>query len=444
MYAGPGSGPLLAAAASWNGLAAQLETTAVSYQAAVANLTSEPWLGPASEAMSAAATPYVAWMHTTAQRAAQTAAQAHGAAAAYETAFAATVPPPVVAANRALLMQLLATNIFGQNAPAIAATQAEYAEMWAQDAAAMYNYSAAAAAATRLTALTSPEQVTHPDGAGDQAVAAGRAAADAAGTTTQHTLSGIPETLHQLALPLQALPAQVVDDPGLGAATATGVSGLSMGSAYHAAIGSANFFQRLASQFGFNQPETSGIKDTVDKIALATGAVESEEELQQPGGSPVKGFGSWQNWLNWLKGLGSHIFKSSATAGIGQATTVGSLSVPQNWAAAAPEVHLAVAESPDVSVDAAPAAGGGMGNLGAQAALAGMAGRALAGTVAPGGGAGTRSTRRERAKPSADAAREIAAALREYAALRDSGIITSTEFNKHKERLMSLDPLSGR
>jgi PPE-repeat protein len=57
--------------------------------------------------------------------------------AAYEAAFAMTVPPPVIAANRALLLMLVATNFLGQNTPAIMATEAEYAEMWAQDAGAM-------------------------------------------------------------------------------------------------------------------------------------------------------------------------------------------------------------------------------------------------------------------------------------------------------------------
>ena len=76
--------------------------------------------------MAAAATPYVAWMQAAAAQAAQTSAQAYGAAAAYEAAFAMTVPPPVIAANRAQLMALVATNFFGQNTPAIAATEAQY------------------------------------------------------------------------------------------------------------------------------------------------------------------------------------------------------------------------------------------------------------------------------------------------------------------------------
>ena len=137
MYAGPGSGPMLTAAVAWDELAAELYLTASSYGLVISDLTSG-WLGPSSVAMAAAAAPYVLWITTTAAQAEETGAQAEAAVAAYEAAFAMTVPPPVIAANRALLMALIATNFFGQNTPAIMATEAEYVEMWAQDAAAMY------------------------------------------------------------------------------------------------------------------------------------------------------------------------------------------------------------------------------------------------------------------------------------------------------------------
>jgi PPE-repeat protein len=67
----------------------------------------------------------------------QAARQASAAAAAYEAAFGATVPPALVTENRAVLTSLVATNIFGQNTPAIATTETIYGEMWAQDATAM-------------------------------------------------------------------------------------------------------------------------------------------------------------------------------------------------------------------------------------------------------------------------------------------------------------------
>ena len=156
MYTGPGCGSMLAAAAAWDGLAADLHSTAASYQSVISDLTGAAWLGPASVAMTAAATPYVSWLTATAALSEQAATQARAAAAAYEAAFAMTVPPPMIAANRAQLMSLIATNILGQNTPAIAATEAAYGEMWAQDAGAMYEYAGASAAASALPPFTAP------------------------------------------------------------------------------------------------------------------------------------------------------------------------------------------------------------------------------------------------------------------------------------------------
>jgi PPE-repeat protein len=45
--------------------------------------------------------------------------------------------PTLVAANRATLAALVATNVLGQNAPAIGSTEAHSAQMWAQQATAM-------------------------------------------------------------------------------------------------------------------------------------------------------------------------------------------------------------------------------------------------------------------------------------------------------------------
>ena len=204
MYSGAGSGPMLAAASAWNGLAAELRSTALSYGKVLTALTGEEWHGPASAAMAAAAMPYVAWMSTTAAQAEQTATQATAAAAAYETAFAATVAPAVVAANRAQLSSLVATNVMGQNTAAIAANEAQYAEMWAQDAAAMYGYAASSAAASQLTSFTQPEQIANATGPTAQAAAVTEAAATSAGTgqsTLSQLLSAVPNALQSLASP---------------------------------------------------------------------------------------------------------------------------------------------------------------------------------------------------------------------------------------------------
>src|ERR1700741_342593 len=171
MYSGPGSGPLLAAAAAWGELAAEVQSTAASYGSPIQGLTVGPWTGPSSIAMAAAAAPYVAWMSATGAQADEAATQAKLAAGAYETAFAATVPPQVIAANRALLAALIATNFLGQNTPAIAATEAHYMEMWAQDAAAMYAYASSSATASQLTPFTEPPQTTSAAAAPAQAAA---------------------------------------------------------------------------------------------------------------------------------------------------------------------------------------------------------------------------------------------------------------------------------
>jgi hypothetical protein len=143
MYAGPGSAPIMAAAAAWDLLTAELNSTATRYMSVITALTGSSWLNRASQAMASAVTPYISWLSTAATLAAETAHRARAAAEAYEAAFALTVPPPVIAANRLLLMTLITTNFIGQNTPAIAATEAQYAEMWAQDAAAMYGYAGA-------------------------------------------------------------------------------------------------------------------------------------------------------------------------------------------------------------------------------------------------------------------------------------------------------------
>src|SRR5277367_1992016 len=194
MYAGPGSGPMLAAAAAWDGLAAELQSTAASYGSAVSELTGGSWLGSSSASMAAAATPYMDWMSTAAGQAEQTATQAKAAAAAYEAAFAMTVPPAVIAANRSLLMTLIATNVLGQNTAAIAATEVHYAEMWAQDAAAMYGYAGSAAVASTLTPFIPPPPTTNPAGGLDQAAAGG-----------QSIVSNGPQLINALPQALQGL-----------------------------------------------------------------------------------------------------------------------------------------------------------------------------------------------------------------------------------------------
>jgi PPE-repeat protein len=372
MYTGPGSGPMLAAAAAWDGLAAELQSTAASYGSEISGLTTASWTGPSSAAMAAAAAPYAAWMSATAAQAEQAAAQARAAAAAYETAFAATVPPPVIAANRSLLMALIATNFLGQNTPAIAATEAQYAEMWAQDAAAMYGYAGSSATATQMTPFTAPPQTTNPGGLTGQAAAVAQATGVSAGTNTQTTLSqlvsALPQALQNLALPASS--------------STSSSSGLqsSLSSLGTLVTNLTGPYSPFAFTDVAGAPYLFGIQNVLIPqnaegvgTVLRGGPVKSllPASLLPPASSGTAALGQ--------AGLGGGL----VSAGIGRAGLVGGLSVPNTWAAAAPAIRPVATVLPGTSATTAPAvAVAGQGSLFSDMALSSLAGRAVGGTAA--------------------------------------------------------------
>lgn len=110
--------------------------------------------------MAEVAVGYVKWLGESAVRAHTTAGSARAMASVFEATLAATVHPATVAANRSQLELLLSANLFGQNAPAIAAMESCYEAMWAQDVAAMASYHAGASA---LVAELAPWQQNLPD-----------------------------------------------------------------------------------------------------------------------------------------------------------------------------------------------------------------------------------------------------------------------------------------
>jgi PPE-repeat protein len=360
MYAGAGAGPMLTAAAAWDGLAADLRATATSYQSVIAGLTSGPWLGPSSVAMAAAAAPYVGWVSTTAAQAEQAGGQAKAAVAAYEAAFAATVSPPMIAANRALLMALIATNALGQNAPAIAATEAHYGEMWAQDAAAMYGYAGGSAAASTLTPFTPPAPATNPAGQGAALVqAVGASAGNEMQTGLSQLMSTVPTALQGLAQPLQSTSGLSGTLQSLGFTTPA--SFLSLFSPYSAAVTSTGA-----------SISTVNLSTRLGAVPGGAAPVAADTALQGRVGSGIGALGS--AGPAGLEG-------SAVTAGLGRAASVGALSVSPSWAAvapAAPAVRLMAAELPGTSVNGAPAVSTGMpGGVFGESLLGTLAGRGI-------------------------------------------------------------------
>ncbi|MDT5136928.1 MAG: hypothetical protein QOD58_1190 [Mycobacterium sp.] len=370
MYTGPGATPMLAAVAAWDGLAAELRSTAAAYDTVISVLTDDGWLGPAAESMLAAVTPYLAWMTLTGVQAEEAGTQAASAAAAYEAAYAMTVPPPAIAANRAQLQVLVATNLIGQNTAAIAATEAAYGEMWAQDAAAMYGYATSSAAASTLTPFSQPAQVTDPAGQAGQAEAVTQAAASAVGTLTQSELpqlmSSVPSALQGLASPAAAT-AEAFPGEGLLVNLLNfldGADGNPIGTFLN-----SNFANGFISA-GYVSPAIIGpavFAGLADINAVALGAEES----------PIPPMGSGEGNASGIPGrspavsvppLGEATEASWATgggitAGTNQSALVGRLSVPQTWTAATAVANHAGAAAPGggwTSTAIAPAAASGM------------------------------------------------------------------------------------
>lgn len=346
MYSGPGSGPMLTAAAAWDGLAANLAATATSYDSVISGLTGQAWLGTASASMAAAGALYVAWLNATAAQAEQAAHQAKAAAAAYEAALAMTVPPPVIAANRALLMSLIATNILGQNTPAITATEALYGEMWAQDATAMYGYAGSSAAASILAPFTAPQPSTNPAGLVGQDASVAQAAGTSAATDTQAVLSQVtsatPAALQQLASPVSSASSSSTLPP---LSSALNSLNPALSSTSQVAWISAGLMSN-ASKMQDLMPAVNAATQTASVSGL-TGGLAS-------GLTGGLGFGA--PGAGGLPGLATGGAGGAVSAGVGRAASIGTLSVPQSWAAATPTISPTAAALPGTGLGAAATA----------------------------------------------------------------------------------------
>lgn len=316
IYSGAGAAPLMAAATAYANLAAEVSTTATQWESIISLLTSEQWTGGGSAAAAAAAQPIVTYLTETASTLEQASAQATASAAAFEAVFAAVVPPPVIATNRATQAALVASNVLGQNTPAIVALDTLYAEYWAQDAAAMAAYQAASAAAGVLTPVTPLTSTTNPGAA---------ATADSAalvGNTTNGTVQALDAPLAN-ALSLPDANSNLLDsiDNFLGTPAV-----------FNAINGGVN----TAAWFVMNTiPTAVSLGHTLGAVpAIAVGDV-------APDGVAGITEGTIVNSVRPVGGLGA-----ATSAAVGEASMVGRLSVPPGWSAAAPATQLVSATAP--------------------------------------------------------------------------------------------------
>ena len=367
IYSGPGAESLQAAASAWDGLSSELQSTAANFQSVISGLISGDWTGPSSEAAAAAAAPYVSWLSTTAGQAEQTAGQARAAASAYETALAGAVPPAEIAANRTQLLSLLQANIFGQYNAAIAALEAEYAQFWAQDVAALTGYAGSSQAATTgLGSFTEAPQTTNDSSQATQAASTAQAAA----TTAPNDLEALLEQ-----------------------AEATATNFLNQVSSVNTDYTSF-FTNALGSLPGGSQLATTW----TNLYSFISGAGSQATWTNVANSSTSLSIGQWKNFFiyqPWSHGVGlgslngglsspgghlggAGLGARAATAALGSAQTVGKLSVPPSWAGATPAIRLAATSLPDgaFAATAAPTMDIPMSALN-QASLGSLTGGAL-------------------------------------------------------------------
>lgn len=340
LYTGPGPSSLLAASTAWQGLAKELSAAAAAYQSQVSNLASG-WQGLSGQRMAAAAVPHIQWMNMASAQAGQVGMQAAAQAAAYETALASTVPPPVIAANRSLKMALLQTNFLNRNAPAIMATDAAYMQMWEQNAAAMYGYAATTEQASTLPQFTADKNNTTPE---TQAAANAKTGAETAGRAALTAAND--GSAGQEPGPVQDYFESIVKGYGPTDALNDGLE-----PPYRLAGIFKNGLGIQKSLFGSSSSAASdGAADALGDTGVGVLA---------PG------------MLGGLGSAGAAPASAPVTAGLGNATRLGGLSVPGSWPGA-PKALGSLA---------AP-------NLGSSIATPGGAGHMLGGVPLTGAGAG--------------------------------------------------------
>jgi PPE-repeat protein len=265
------------------------------------------------------------------------------------------VPPPVIAANRVLLANLIATNFLGQNTPAIAVTEAHYAEMWAQDAGTMYGYAASSATASVLSPFDAPPNTTTPDAETNQAQAVAQAAEQPASSAAQTVTHASAQLVSVQATPATTTQAAAATTPGpldwlwntiedffkygLPTPTNNWTGGLTLQNFY------APVFKNLSGlpYFGVGQ---------------GSFGYSIQQQLTFGLGTTAGGSGAWYPTPQFAGLFLGASHGGGAAAHLATATKIGGLSVPSNWGEITPAEPALKATTVSYLAAEAPASNG--------------------------------------------------------------------------------------
>jgi PPE-repeat protein len=217
-----------------------------------------------------------------------------------------------------------------------------------------------------VTPFNPPPQTTNPAGTGTQAAAVTHAATSPAGAA-QNALSQVPSALQSLASAPQRLALSILNSPWI------------------------TDYEKVSSALGGYLGGLSAIQDTgagviFDSTAPLTTAIAAGGAMAPAPAAAVSEVSAPEGALGTLAGShGSGVSGAGVSAGLGQAATVGSLSVPQSWATASPAIRLTATALPATGLDGLPQAGaaGLGGSFSGMPMMGGMVNASRSGAAGP-------------------------------------------------------------
>ncbi len=286
------------------------------------------WIGFGDIGMNETALPMAAHIDVAGAHAQAAAQTINAAGQAHSMTLATSIPYPTVIANRVREATLEATNVIGQNSPAIAEANLEYGEYWAQNAGAMMGF--LSAAVPLIQALSVP-LAPGPLGANPAGMAAEVASLASAGA--EAGVQGMGNALQQA-----ATAGSTTADTGAGVASgmASGVASAAGAAGAGSASGQAGQAESTAGE-----PAAAGQQGQAEAQMLQSAQAMAGPMMSAPSSAlqgatePLSQLGQAPMMLGGQLGsLMGPMMSSAAGGGLGGAPPLGDLGISGPAAAA--------------------------------------------------------------------------------------------------------------